>query len=195
MRFEVEARMSPSPPGMPDRMKQTIVADGEYLWVDAPSPIPPRTVFRGRMDVLEKERAKGKAESVGDPGRMLEEWTRRYKMSVLGEEEAEGRRVIVLEGVPRPDAPAEEEGDPMSSMLKKEIKSALIKVGKEDGFAYSFELRGAPDAPPLEVKRFSNVRWNPTLDPALFKFTMPPGATLQEMTAEPGPASKPGGAF
>jgi outer membrane lipoprotein-sorting protein len=192
LRLEGEARSNPPPPGRPEKETHTVVADGEYLWMDPPAlPSGKRLIFRGRLEDVERQGAAGgMTEASSDPSKAIDQLLAQYSFTYRGEEVLDGRKVWVLEGVPRPDAP--EDQDPMAEMLRARLKSVLVKIGKEDGWVYHFEMRGAADAPPLMLKRYWNLRWNPELDPALFRFTVPAGAEIQDMAAE-APASRSGG--
>ena len=193
IRLQIETRMSPPLPGMPEKGTQMLVADGEYLWVEAPSPFTSEKLFfRGRLDELERQAPGGRLpQGPDDPSKAIEQLVEQYAFVYRGEEELDGRKVWVLEGTPRPDAPKDED-DEMAEMLRAKLKSVLVKIGKEDGWVYHFEMRGEPGTPPLQLRRYSNLRWNPELDPALFKFAPPPDAKVQDMAME-APASKPGG--
>ncbi|MGH7151328.1 MAG: LolA family protein [Planctomycetota bacterium] len=192
LRLEVETRLSPAPPGMAEKGTQTVVADGEYLWVEAPAPFSSEKVFfRGRLDDLERQGPGGRLpQAPDDPSKAIDQLVEQYTFAYRGEEDLEGRRVWVLEGTPRPDAPKAD--DPMAEMLRSRLTSVLVKIGKEDGWVYHFEMRGEPGSPPLQLRRYSNLRWNPELDPALFRFTPPADAKVQDMAGE-APATRPGG--
>src|SRR5262245_25472192 len=87
IRLELETRMSPAMPGMPEKGSQTLVADGEYLWVEAPGPFSSEKIFfRGRLDDLERQAPGGRLpQTPDDPSKAIDQLVEQYAFVSRGE--------------------------------------------------------------------------------------------------------------
>jgi outer membrane lipoprotein-sorting protein len=128
-----------------------IVSDGEYFWVYYPS-VDQKQVIRtkaGAVGGLDLQ-----AQFIGDP-------TTRFRHTVHGTEQVNGRAARVLTLVPRQDAG---------------YKSLKVWIDQQDYLVRRFELTNENDV--VQHFDFSNLQVNPTLSDALFRFTPPPGARI-----------------
>lgn len=130
-----------------------IVSDGEYFWIYYPS-VDQKQVIRTRAAA-----AGGldlQAQFIGDP-------TTRFSYTTHGSEQVNGRPAHVLTLVPKQDAG---------------YKTLKVWIDQQDHLVRRFELTNENDV----VQHFdlSNLRINPTLADALFRFTPPPGARIIE---------------
>lgn len=128
-----------------------IVSDGEYFWIYYPS-VDQKQVIRTRAAA-----AGGldlQAQFIGDP-------TARFRYTSHGSEQVNGRAAHVLTLVPKQDAG---------------YKTLKVWIDQQDHLVRRFELTNQNDV----VQHFdlSNLRINPALSDALFRFTPPPGARI-----------------
>ena len=130
-----------------------IVSDGEFFWIYYPSA-------DARQVIKTKAGAVGgldlQAQFIGDP-------TKRFTHTTQGTEQVAGRPALVLTLTPREDAG---------------YKTLKVWIDKQDNLVRRFELTN--DNGVVQHFDLSNLKINPTLDDALFRFTPPPNARIIE---------------
>ena len=130
-----------------------VVGDGRYFWIYYPSHDAKQVI---RLPASVGQGVDLQAQFIGDP-------TKRFDYTLLGKEQVGGRQASVLMLVPK------EAAGYRSLKVWIDDKDSLIRrfvLTNDNGVVQNFEL--------------ANLQTNPRLDPAIFRFTPPAGATIVE---------------
>jgi outer membrane lipoprotein-sorting protein len=96
-----------------------------------------------------------------------------YDLTLVGEGEFDGQKMWMLEGTPK--AKADEKAPPAGPSKVK------VDIGQKDLMAHRITVLYKGGSEVVDVQ-LTNLKVNPTLDPALFKYTPPAGAEVTDMT-------------
>jgi len=130
-----------------------VVGDGQYFWVYYPSHDAKQVI---RLPASVGQGVDLQSQFIGDP-------TKRFRHTLHGKEEVGGRRASVLTLVPTEPAG---------------YRSLKVWIDDEDSLIRRFVLTN--DNGVVQNFSLSNLQVNPKLDPAIFRFTPPAGATIIE---------------
>lgn len=136
-----------------DPAGDVVLSDGEYFWIFYPS-VDPGQVVRSPASEGGASGVDLQAQFLGDP-------TRRFNYRLDGEEAVAGRRVWLLTLTPR-----ERTG----------YRQLRVWIDQADHLARRFEI--TEDNGALRRFELRNVRVNPTLGDALFRFDPPAGVRV-----------------
>ena len=147
-----------------------VVNDAEFLWMET------RTPQMGSMVM------KNKPDAGNQPTADTQGFRDRYDLKLAGEEEFDGQKMWVLEGTPKEKAAdAPPAGGRRISPQAGEPAKIQIYLGQTDFLCHRFRAYDKADKEISDVQ-FTNIKVNGALDPALFKYTPPPGARVMDMT-------------
>ena len=152
---------------MPDGEAVTMlhVYDGEFMWTERKKGATGKVnVTKDNPGILRK-RVKGKL-TIGEASVALR-MSESFDLKLISEEMVDGQKTWVLEG------PAT---GPSTTPGK-----IRISVGQNDLAARQSIFYDKKDKKVMEMQ-FSNVKVNQQIDPALFKYTPPEGATVEDQT-------------
>lgn len=130
-----------------------VVGDGRYFWIYYPSHDARQVI---RLPAAVGQGVDLQAQFVGDP-------TKRFRYTLHGKEEVGGRRASVLTLVPIEPAG---------------YRSLKVWIDDEDSLIRRFVLTN--DNGVVQNFNLTGLQVNPKLDPAIFRFTPPAGATIIE---------------
>jgi len=145
-----------------------VVNDGEFLWMETRHP---------QMGVMVM---KNKADAGNSPPADPQKFRDQYDLKLAGEEEFDGQKMWVLEGTPKEKAA---DAPPAGGMGPQALKPAKVHIyiGQKDLLCHRFRSYDKEGNETADVQ-FTNIKVNGALDPALFKYTPPPGARVMDMT-------------
>jgi outer membrane lipoprotein-sorting protein len=147
-------------------MNTLVVCDGEFLWAETRHPALGVMVTKNKPDPAKMQS--------GDTEQLRERYTLKY----VGDEDFDGQKMWVLEGVLKATAAAAaapgQQGDP------EKIRAF---IGQKDSIVHriiAFDKAGTE----MMDMQMSNVKVNAKVDPALFKYTPPADAKVMDMTKD-----------
>lgn len=152
--------------------EMTMVNDGEFVWMEMKDPAS------GQVMVMKMKPDSQKVDS-GD----AKQFTDQYNLKLVGEEDFDGQKMWVLEGMPKVGdkaAPARS-GMGMRMGPAAPPDKVRISVGQKDNFVHRFVQIDKAGKETSEMQ-FTNIKANQKVDPKLFKYTPPPGARVMDMT-------------
>jgi outer membrane lipoprotein-sorting protein len=154
-------KMSMDMGGMKQEM--LMVHDGEFIWNEMK--------MMGRVMVMKMKPNPGANKN--DPSSFQDQ----YDLKYVGDEDFDGQKMWVLEGTPKAGTAAAAPSGPAGQQPGK----IRISVGQKDNFPHRWILY-AKDGTEMAETQITNVKLNPKLDDALFKYTPPAGAQVMDMT-------------
>lgn len=128
-----------------------------------------------------------------NPAEQAKQYQKAYDFVLKGNDEHDGRSVLVLEGTKRKDA-AELQVDPQVAAILGAATTVRLHIGQKDGFVYKTEMLDASGAA-LLTHAFTNVKFNPGASDSEFQYTPPEGVPVLDITSMiQAPANKPASA-
>ena len=168
------------PAGMKMNMKHTmtpkegqasamlVVNDGQFLWIETKEP------ESGQVIVMKQkgDSAQGK---MNNPN----EFADMFDLKLVGEEVFDAQTCWVLEGTPK----AKPKTPPTGAMMMEPPTPGKVRmyVGQKDTLCHRYIMYNRAGKEVVDTQ-LSNLKVNGKLDPALFRYTPPPGAQVMDMS-------------
>jgi len=153
-------------------MDTLMVCDGEFLWMEQKMP---QGVMVMKMKIDPAKQQTGDTSALRD----------QYDLKLVGEEEFDGQKMWILEGTPKAKAAAGKAEvaakDAAGMDPPTQPGKSRIYIGQKDLMAHRIIALDAAGKEMADIQ-FTNIKLNPTLDAALFKYTPPEGANVMDMT-------------
>jgi len=163
------------PGGQQVTIRSKLVTNGEVTWIESRNPLKPQV--RVVKHKTEKLAAQG-MQPGQDPVREMEAFKEMYSLKVVEEDEFDGVKVYVLEGDFRDEYL---EKHPTAVTARKLRKRIRIYVGQDDMFTRKVKAYDEDGSESL-IREFTNVKFNKPVDDALFEYTPPKGAKVQDLS-------------
>jgi len=159
----------------PDGVAQEVlmVNDGEFLWQEVKDP-------ESGMVMVMKHKADTQKADAGDS----KQFTDQYDLKYVGEEEFEGKKMWVLEGASKAkdeEGAGAAGGMGMGMGMMEQPAKARLSIGQKDSLLHRIILYNK-EGKEMSEMQITNAKVNEKIDPALFKYTPPPGAKVMDMT-------------
>ncbi len=169
MNFRMKGGKPNTPPS-----DMLMVDDGEFLWQETKDP------ESGEVMVMKLKRGARKMDT-GD----AKEYTDQYDLKLVGDEEFDGQKMWVLEGAPKNETVEMKRMTPRGGMgmppQAEQPGKIRMSVGQKDSYLHRTILYDKAGKETSETQ-MTNIKVNGKVDPKLFKYTPPPGATVMDMT-------------
>lgn len=172
---------------MGQEIKMNMIADGETVWSEIQAPgMDKKLVQKYTLETMEKMSGAGAV----TPTQAIQDVRKRYYFTSVKDEKLGDRDVYVLEGTVNKDFIDEhckkmeelvgQQGAEMTRTQMEQMKRSKLYVDKDDLLVRKLETL-SEDNTPLLTLELSNIKTGGKFDDAKFKYTVPEGATVQDM--------------